>query len=94
MAANGTVPAGDRQQTHAVCVPFRAQGHVTPMVKLAKVLYCRGFHVTFVNTEYNHRRLIRTRGPVTVAGLPGFRFACPSPTPTPRRTRPRSATPP
>ncbi|CAN6238431.1 unnamed protein product [Urochloa humidicola] len=74
---NGTVPAacGDKQQPHAVCVPFPAQGHVTPMVKLAKVLHCKGFHVTFVNTEYNHRRLIRSRGAAAVAGLPGFRFA-------------------
>ncbi|RLN09275.1 hypothetical protein C2845_PM11G09030 [Panicum miliaceum] len=74
--ANGTVPAGGgKQQPHAVCVPFPAQGHVTPMVKLAKALHCKGFHVTFVNTEYNHRRLVRSRGPAAVAGLPGFRFA-------------------
>ncbi|KAG2659339.1 hypothetical protein PVAP13_1KG347100 [Panicum virgatum] len=76
--ANGTVvPAGGdkQQQPHAVCVPFPAQGHVTPMVKLAKALHCKGFHVTFVNTEYNHRRLVRSRGAAAVAGLPGFRFA-------------------
>uniref|UniRef100_K3YYX1 Glycosyltransferase n=1 Tax=Setaria italica TaxID=4555 RepID=K3YYX1_SETIT len=46
------------------------------MVKLANVLHCRHFHVTFVNTEYNHRRrLVRSRGPAAGAGLPGFRFA-------------------
>ncbi|VAH40452.1 unnamed protein product [Triticum turgidum subsp. durum] len=45
------------------------------MMKLAKVLHCRGFHVTFVNTEYNQRRLVRSHGPEAVAGLPGFRFA-------------------
>jgi hypothetical protein len=72
MAAS-TDPAGDKP--HAVCVPFPAQGHVTPMMKLAKVLHCKGFHVTFVNTEYNHRRLVRSAGPEAVAGLPDFRFA-------------------
>uniref|UniRef100_A0A0D9VHH5 Glycosyltransferase N-terminal domain-containing protein n=1 Tax=Leersia perrieri TaxID=77586 RepID=A0A0D9VHH5_9ORYZ len=63
------------EKPHAVCLPFPAQGHVTPMMKLAKVLHCKGFHVTFVNTEYNHRRLIRSRGPGAVAGVPGFLFA-------------------
>jgi hypothetical protein len=28
------------------------------MLKLAKLLHARGFHVTFVNTEFNHRRLL------------------------------------
>jgi hypothetical protein len=63
------------EKPHAVCVPFPAQGHITPMMKLAKVLHSKGFHVTFVNTEYNHRRLIRSRGSDAVAGLSGFRFA-------------------
>ncbi|VAH24756.1 unnamed protein product [Triticum turgidum subsp. durum] len=60
---------------HAVCVPYPAQGHATPMMKLAKVLHSRGFHVTFVYTEHNHRRLVRSRGAGAVMGLPDFRFA-------------------
>ena len=60
---------------HAVLVPAAAQGHVTPMLKLGKILHCWGFHVTFVNTEYNHRRLLRSRGAGALDGLPGFRFA-------------------
>ncbi|KAK9284707.1 hypothetical protein L1049_023883 [Liquidambar formosana] len=59
---------------HAVCVPFPAQGHVSPMMQLAKLVHSRGFHVTFVNTEFNHGRLLRSRGPESVKGLEDFRF--------------------
>ncbi|CAL4887102.1 unnamed protein product [Urochloa decumbens] len=69
-------PAATGKKPHAVCLPFPAQGHITPMLKLAKILHGRGFDVTFVNTEYNHRRLVRSRGAAAVAGVPGsFRFA-------------------
>ncbi|XP_020089931.1 7-deoxyloganetin glucosyltransferase-like [Ananas comosus] len=61
---------------HAVCIPFPAQGHITPMLKVAKLLHSfHGFHITFVNTEYNHRRLLRSQGPAALDGLPDFRFA-------------------
>ncbi|GLT56728.1 hypothetical protein SLA2020_297490 [Shorea laevis] len=59
---------------HAVCVPFPAQGHVTPLMQIAKLLYHRGFHITFVNTEFNHRRFIRSRGTDAAHGLPDFCF--------------------
>ncbi|TVU13631.1 hypothetical protein EJB05_37051, partial [Eragrostis curvula] len=45
--------APEDRPPHAVCMPYPAQGHVTPMFKLAKLLHARGFHITFVNTEYN-----------------------------------------
>ncbi|CAN1834248.1 7-deoxyloganetin glucosyltransferase [Linum perenne] len=45
------------------------------MLKLAKLLHQRGFHVTFVNTEYNHRRLLKSRGSSAFESLSGrFRF--------------------
>ncbi|CAA3029846.1 7-deoxyloganetin glucosyltransferase-like [Olea europaea subsp. europaea] len=59
---------------HAVLVPYPSQGHVTPMMRLAKLLHSRGFYITFVNTEYNHSRLIRSKGPDSVKGLPDFKF--------------------
>ncbi|XP_047077739.1 7-deoxyloganetin glucosyltransferase-like isoform X3 [Lolium rigidum] len=62
------------EKPHAVCLPFPAQGHITPMFNVAKLLHARGFHVTFVNSEYNHARLVRTRGAAALAGFPGFRF--------------------
>ncbi|CAA7047929.1 unnamed protein product [Microthlaspi erraticum] len=62
------------QKPHVVCVPHPAQGHINPMLKVAKLLHARGFHVTFVNTVYNHNRLLRSRGPNALDGLPSFWF--------------------
>ncbi|XP_074329289.1 7-deoxyloganetin glucosyltransferase-like [Apium graveolens] len=59
---------------HALCIPYPAQGHITPMFKLAKLLHHKGFHISFVNTEFNHNRLIRSWGPDALDGLPDFRF--------------------
>lgn len=59
---------------HAVCVPYPAQGHINPMFKLAKILHFNGFHITFVNTDYNHKRLLKSTGPNSLAGSPDFRF--------------------
>ncbi|KAH6796387.1 hypothetical protein C2S51_037373 [Perilla frutescens var. frutescens] len=59
---------------HAVCIPFPKQGHINPMLKLAKLLHSNGFHITFVNTDYNHRRLLQSCGPTSLDGLPSFRF--------------------
>ncbi|CAN1150049.1 7-deoxyloganetin glucosyltransferase [Linum perenne] len=55
-----TPPAAGKQQPHVVCVPFPAQGHINPMLHVAKLLHSSGFHVTFVNTEYNHKRLLKS----------------------------------
>lgn len=59
---------------HVVCVPFPLQGHINPMLKIAKLLHHRGFHVTFVNTEFNHKGILDARGPKALDGLPDFRF--------------------
>lgn len=64
----------DSSKPHAVCIPFPAQGHVNPMLKLAKLLHNRGFHITFVHSEYNHKRLLKSRGPKAFDGLPDFCF--------------------
>ncbi|XP_058193047.1 7-deoxyloganetin glucosyltransferase-like [Rhododendron vialii] len=67
MAVNGNKP-------HVVCIPFPLQSHVKAMLKLAKLLHHGGFHITFVNTEYSHKRLLKARGPNSLDGLPDFRF--------------------
>lgn len=68
----GSIPPPKRP--HALCIPFPAQGHINPMLKLAKILHHKGFQITFVNTEYNHNRLLKSRGPTALAGLPDFHF--------------------
>ena len=59
---------------HAVFIPVPAQSHIKAMLKLAKILHHRGFHITFVNTEFNHKRLLKSLGPNSLDGLPDFRF--------------------
>ncbi|KAL2317694.1 hypothetical protein Fmac_031570 [Flemingia macrophylla] len=65
---------GTTKKPHAVCVPHPTQGHINPMLKLAKLLHFKGFHITFVNTDYTHKRLLKSRGPHSLDGLSSFRF--------------------
>ncbi|KAG6467155.1 hypothetical protein ZIOFF_075023 [Zingiber officinale] len=43
---------------HVLALPFPAQGHVIPLMELCYCLVDHGFKVTFVNTEFNHKRVI------------------------------------
>jgi hypothetical protein len=62
------------KKPHAVMIPYPVQGHINPLFKLAKLLHLRGFHITFVNTEYNHKRLLKSKGPKAFDGLIDFSF--------------------
>ncbi|KAM7500069.1 hypothetical protein LguiA_024483 [Lonicera macranthoides] len=62
------------QKPHAICVPYPAQSHIKGMLKLAKLLHSRGIQITFVNTEYNHNRFLKSGGLDSLAGLPDFQF--------------------
>ncbi|KAB1213207.1 UDP-glycosyltransferase 85A1 [Morella rubra] len=59
---------------HAVCIPAPFQSHIKAMLKFAKLLHRKGFHITFVNTEFNHQRFLKSGGPNSLDGLPDFRF--------------------
>lgn len=61
---------------HAVFFPFPAQGHVTATLHLARLLHVHGgVRVTFIHSDRNRRRVLRSRGPDALAGASGFRFA-------------------
>ncbi|XP_068335135.1 7-deoxyloganetin glucosyltransferase-like [Pyrus communis] len=59
---------------HVVCTPLPLPSHVKAMLKLAKLLHHKGFHITFINTEYNHKRFLKSLGPNSLDGLPDFRY--------------------
>nr|XP_004306080.2 PREDICTED: UDP-glycosyltransferase 83A1-like [Fragaria vesca subsp. vesca] len=46
---------------HIVAIPYPAQGHVIPLMELSQCLVNHGFKVTFVNTEFNHKRVMNAR---------------------------------
>ncbi|KAL7595699.1 hypothetical protein Lser_V15G30800 [Lactuca serriola] len=63
-----------QKKPHALCLPAPAQGHINPMLKVAKILHSKGFHITFVNTEFNHQRLVKYQGSDALHGYPSFCF--------------------
>ncbi|KAI4299058.1 hypothetical protein L6164_032555 [Bauhinia variegata] len=64
----------EARKPHAVLVPYPTQGHINPFLKLAKLLHSKGFSITLVNSEFNHKRLLNSRGPDALKGFPDFRF--------------------
>ncbi|XP_059452312.1 7-deoxyloganetin glucosyltransferase-like [Corylus avellana] len=64
----------EADKAHAVCIPFPIQSHIKAMLKFAKLLHGKDFHITFVNTEFNHQRFLKSGGPKSLDGLPDFQF--------------------
>ncbi|GMN27436.1 hypothetical protein TIFTF001_001641 [Ficus carica] len=57
------IVASGTHKPHAVCIPFPVQSHIKAMLKFSKLLHQKGFSITFVNTEFNHNRLLRSTSP-------------------------------
>ncbi|XP_059428677.1 7-deoxyloganetic acid glucosyltransferase-like [Corylus avellana] len=47
----------EQPQPHILLLPFPALGHIKPLLSLAELLCYAGLHVTFLNTDHNHRCL-------------------------------------
>ncbi|KAD6119005.1 hypothetical protein R6Q59_025113 [Mikania micrantha] len=69
-----SLPIIDQKKPHVVFIPFPAQSHMKCMLKLARLLHHKGLHITFINTESNHRRLFKHGGSHGLDGVPGFEF--------------------
>ncbi|KAL3726652.1 hypothetical protein ACJRO7_031545 [Eucalyptus globulus] len=48
---------------HVLCIPFPAQGHVTPLLKLSQCIANHGIKVTVVNTESVHAQVMAANQP-------------------------------
>ncbi|XP_043702786.1 7-deoxyloganetic acid glucosyltransferase-like [Telopea speciosissima] len=60
---------------HVLIFPFPAQGHMNSMLKLAELLCPADFYITFLNSDHNHKRLLRfTDAEVRFRHWPKFRF--------------------
>ncbi|KAK6137337.1 hypothetical protein DH2020_028918 [Rehmannia glutinosa] len=46
------------KKAHVLAVPFPAQGHVKPLMKLSRQIAKRGIKVTFVNIESIHEKIV------------------------------------
>ncbi|KAL0342485.1 UNVERIFIED_CONTAM: UDP-glycosyltransferase 83A1 [Sesamum calycinum] len=46
------------KRPHVLAVPFPAQGHVTPLMKLSRLIASHGIKVTFVNTQHIHDKIL------------------------------------
>ncbi|KAG6416054.1 hypothetical protein SASPL_123476 [Salvia splendens] len=54
---------------------FPVQGHLNSMLNLAQLFCLSGFHVTFIVSDFNHRRLLRhSTVPATFSRYPRFQF--------------------
>nr|GMC99347.1 UDP-glycosyltransferase 83A1-like [Ipomoea batatas] len=48
------------RKPHIIAIPYPAQGHVIPLMELCLCLVKHGCKVTFVNSEFNHKRIIES----------------------------------
>jgi hypothetical protein len=64
-------------QPHVVVIPYPAQGHVAPLMKLSHLIVGHGIKVTFVTTEFIHAKLTASmpvnneeKSPIRLVSIP------------------------
>ncbi|KAI9082476.1 hypothetical protein K1719_035619 [Acacia pycnantha] len=48
-------------RAHVLALPYPAQGHVKPLMQLSCELVKHGIKVTFVNTDFNHKKIMKAQ---------------------------------
>ncbi|XP_024973152.1 UDP-glycosyltransferase 85C1-like [Cynara cardunculus var. scolymus] len=65
----------NQKKPHVVFIPYPAQSHIKCMLKLARLLHQKGLNITFINTQSNHKRLLKSGGTFHwLDAAPGFQF--------------------
>ncbi|XP_059647833.1 UDP-glycosyltransferase 84B2-like [Cornus florida] len=57
----------EKEEHHVLMVAFSAQGHINPMLRLAKRLLSKGLHVTLATTEIARQRMLSSSATTTTA---------------------------
>ncbi|KAI3753138.1 hypothetical protein L2E82_25183 [Cichorium intybus] len=66
--------ATTEKKPHVICIPYPAQSHIKAMLKLAELLHYKGLEITFINTDFIHKRFLESGGADCLTDLPNFRF--------------------
>ena len=62
------------KKPYAICILFPTQGHLNPIMQLAKLLHSKDYYITFVNTEFDHFRFLGSIGSNALTRLKDFLF--------------------
>ncbi|PSS19238.1 UDP-glycosyltransferase [Actinidia chinensis var. chinensis] len=61
----------NKEETHVLMVAFSSQGHINPMLRLAKRLISRGLHVTLATTDVARHRMLSSSSATSTAVAAG-----------------------
>ncbi|KAL8252118.1 hypothetical protein R6Q59_035811 [Mikania micrantha] len=64
----------DQKKPHVLVIPYPAQSHIKCMLKLSRLLNHMGLDVTFIITQSNHTRLVKSGGTRWLDDTPSFQF--------------------